>query len=197
MSHNTTLENLVEHCFMEMMCLTVCDKAEETWAFTNVTVDFQHDENDNELLHEPRETNAWHVKRALMWEAKATYRFVLDYLLLARKKKQVYFRLPKWAEGLDIEDIVETMARRDYPDVYREFTLYRFWDGKELLYIGKSIKAFDRFKQHERTSPFYSLSDSVTMERYSTQEELDAAEVEAIRKEKPKYNRVRYKNGAE
>jgi predicted GIY-YIG superfamily endonuclease len=69
--------------------------------------------------------------------------------------------------------------------------LYRYFaaDGR-LLYVGVSLDALRRAKQHYKTADWIVGSTSVTFERYATREAALLAEAEAIRAERPVYNIV-------
>lgn len=71
-----------------------------------------------------------------------------------------------------------------------EQTLYRFWRGKTLLYVGVSVNAYERASQHKRTAGWWDEADSVTFEHFHTREAVLDAERVAIRNECPKYNIV-------
>lgn len=68
-------------------------------------------------------------------------------------------------------------------------TLYRFWNADgELLYVGISVRPWDRWKQHRGDKPWWEEVTSVTLENFATRAEVLAAELQAIRTEAPKYN---------
>jgi predicted GIY-YIG superfamily endonuclease len=69
-----------------------------------------------------------------------------------------------------------------------DFVLYRFWKGNDLLYIGMSIRAYQRFTEHQATAVFFAEATNITMERFADFEDLQIAESQAIRNEGPKYN---------
>jgi predicted GIY-YIG superfamily endonuclease len=71
----------------------------------------------------------------------------------------------------------------------KDFVLYRFFDGDKLLYIGQSIRCYDRFKQHQKRE-FYKRASNITLERCLSNHQLNEKEAEAIRNEKPEYNIV-------
>jgi hypothetical protein len=71
--------------------------------------------------------------------------------------------------------------------------LYRHFDSEgQLLYVGISISALERYKQHSGTEWFPSVSQ-ITVEHFPTREEAAKAEVLAIKTEKPKFN-IRHLN---
>ena len=74
-----------------------------------------------------------------------------------------------------------------------EQTLYRFFDKENnLLYIGISINAYNRYKGHLATKTWMDGVANITLQGYNSRAEVEAAEIEAIRSENPKYNRIRY-----
>lgn len=70
-------------------------------------------------------------------------------------------------------------------DLYRHFNL----EG-ELLYVGISINAFERYKQHAIEKDWFDSVINMTVERFSTRQQALEAEKAAIKAEKPKYNVV-------
>ena len=68
------------------------------------------------------------------------------------------------------------------------FVLYRFWKDDDLLYVGISIRAYERFTEHQATSVFFAEATNITMERFENLHDLQLAESRAILSEKPKYN---------
>lgn len=71
----------------------------------------------------------------------------------------------------------------------RSQTLYRFWDsGGDLLYVGISVRPWDRWKQHRGDKPWWEEVASVTLQNFATREDVEAAEIAAIRSENPRYN---------
>jgi excinuclease UvrABC nuclease subunit len=74
--------------------------------------------------------------------------------------------------------------------------LYRHWDKDHvLLYVGISLSAMHRLRQHKETSKWFSEIVSVTIERFETRTEAMAAERKAIKSENPKYN-IQHRRGA-
>lgn len=69
-----------------------------------------------------------------------------------------------------------------------EHTLYRFWNKDLLLYVGISINAFARAKQHSTNSKWFQDADRVDFEKFSSRSAVEAAEIKAIREEHPLYN---------
>ena len=70
------------------------------------------------------------------------------------------------------------------------FELYRHFDCDDvLLYIGQSYSAYKRLTEgHKRTAHWYESIVRQEIERFPSQQALDDAEVEAIKKEKPMHN---------
>lgn len=74
-----------------------------------------------------------------------------------------------------------------------ELTLYRFFDGSgRLLYIGQTISAWDRMRGHRVSSSFWPMVKRVDFENgcFANPAELAAAEVAAIKAERPVYNKM-------
>ena len=70
----------------------------------------------------------------------------------------------------------------------QEHTLYRFWNRDLLLYVGISINAFSRAKQHSANAKWYQDADRVDFEKFSSRSAVEAAEIKAIQEEHPLYN---------
>ena len=69
--------------------------------------------------------------------------------------------------------------------------LYRFFDNQErLLYVGISSNWQQRLKQHYKDSEFHYEASKITLERYQTRQEVEAAEIRAIETENPIYNKA-------
>jgi len=67
--------------------------------------------------------------------------------------------------------------------------LYRLWNSSDdLLYVGISKSALTRLGQHQRSQPWADEICRITIERFDTRGQAEAAEVEAIAAERPKYN---------
>lgn len=67
--------------------------------------------------------------------------------------------------------------------------LYRFFDTEDnLLYVGITNSPLARMSQHLRDKAWFKNAGHTTYEHFGTRAELEAAEVRAIREEKPKYN---------
>jgi hypothetical protein len=71
-----------------------------------------------------------------------------------------------------------------------ELVLYRFFDTDgRLLYVGKSVNVWRRFKDHKRGSAFYPEAASVTLQRgFDSEDALARAEITAIQSESPRFN---------
>jgi hypothetical protein len=68
-------------------------------------------------------------------------------------------------------------------------TLYRFWDaGGDLLYVGITGIRDARWRAHGNQKPWWREVATVTVEHYDDRKSLAAAEIAAIRAEKPRYN---------
>jgi predicted GIY-YIG superfamily endonuclease len=69
--------------------------------------------------------------------------------------------------------------------------LYRFFavDGT-LLYVGISLNPGARWKQHRADKPWWSEVANVTIEHHPNRDSVMNAEREAIKAERPRYNRV-------
>ena len=70
----------------------------------------------------------------------------------------------------------------------KEQTLYRYWQGDDLLYIGIAINAYSRASQHSDTAQWWPEASHVTFEKYASREEVLIAEMLAIKSEHPQYN---------
>lgn len=69
--------------------------------------------------------------------------------------------------------------------------LYRFFDSEgKLLYVGISSNWQQRLKQHYKDSQFHYEASTITLERFNTREQVEAAELHAIRTEAPVYNKA-------
>ena len=76
-------------------------------------------------------------------------------------------------------------------DVSRNQTLYRLFNADdELLYIGITQRQMVRFHQHSRDKGWWSEVARIRIEHYPTREDVERAERDAIRSEKPRYNIV-------
>lgn len=66
--------------------------------------------------------------------------------------------------------------------------LYRHFDSDgQLLYVGISINALNRYKEHASTEWFPEVA-KITVERYPNRKDAISAEVAAIKAEKPRFN---------
>ena len=74
--------------------------------------------------------------------------------------------------------------------------LYRYYnrDGA-LLYVGISYNAVIRASQHKKASSWYPHATNMTIENYSSRIDAANAEIAAIEKEKPIFNKVHNWNG--
>ena len=68
-------------------------------------------------------------------------------------------------------------------------TLYRHFDSNDnLLYVGISVCAFKRLKEHKKYSKWSNKAVKMLHETFNTREEALIAERNAIKKERPLYN---------
>lgn len=67
-------------------------------------------------------------------------------------------------------------------------------EGRECLYIGKSIRVRKRQQEHQSSSPWWNEIDCMRFDILPDQRSLDEAEVQAIKTLHPKYNKV-HNNG--
>lgn len=68
--------------------------------------------------------------------------------------------------------------------------LYRFYDANDcLLYVGISSNWIARLRTHEKQSHFFVLASKITLEQFATREAVEAAEIKAIEREKPVFNK--------
>jgi predicted GIY-YIG superfamily endonuclease len=72
-----------------------------------------------------------------------------------------------------------------------ETALYRCFDedGK-LLYVGISMSALNRLQQHKDTSIWFENARRIEVEYYRSREYALKAEKEAIKTEKPRFNKI-------
>lgn len=79
---------------------------------------------------------------------------------------------------------------RDLSGEQLKTALYRHFDKDDvLLYVGVSLSAVNRLSQHKTASPWFADIVKVTVEYFPSRYSAESAEREAIRKEKPKYNK--------
>lgn len=68
--------------------------------------------------------------------------------------------------------------------------LYRHFDeGGRLLYVGISLCAFQRTRQHGLTAPWFEDVERIEIEWFAARHEAEGAEWQAIKNEKPIYNK--------
>lgn len=68
--------------------------------------------------------------------------------------------------------------------------LYKHWDKNDnLLYVGISLSAVARLKQHSRKADWYDKIAKITIEKFCSREEAIDAEKLAIIMEKPLFNK--------
>ncbi len=69
--------------------------------------------------------------------------------------------------------------------------LYRHWDiDGNLLYVGISLSAVHRLSQHKRASHWHDDIANMTIEWFDTRRAALEAERDAIRMERPRYNKT-------
>jgi excinuclease UvrABC nuclease subunit len=74
------------------------------------------------------------------------------------------------------------------------YRLYRhFNEAGELLYVGISMSAFCKLTAHEITAGWFPEIRAITITPYRTRAEAAAAEIEAIKNEKPRYNQQHHR----
>jgi hypothetical protein len=74
--------------------------------------------------------------------------------------------------------------------------LYRWFDETgQLLYVGISISAYERAKDHRKTKEWFREAKKMTIEQFATREQALEAEKTAIQNEKPLHNVVHSTNG--
>lgn len=74
-------------------------------------------------------------------------------------------------------------------DANQSHTLYRFFDADDrLLYVGRTINPAKRWRDHERKKPWFVDVATVRRQVYPDAPSLAAAELTAIRNERPLYN---------
>ena len=67
--------------------------------------------------------------------------------------------------------------------------LYRhFNEAGALLYVGISLSAVNRLSAHSQKAPWFSEIARIEIEKFDTREAAQAAEKQAIAREKPRYN---------
>lgn len=69
--------------------------------------------------------------------------------------------------------------------------LYRCFSDDALLYIGITSNPATRFRSHEVTKPWWAQVTSIRLEHFESRDELELAELAAIRAEQPRHNIAR------
>jgi hypothetical protein len=73
----------------------------------------------------------------------------------------------------------------------RYHQLYRYYaDNWELLYVGISISAVGRMSRHRKRTEWFDQIRFISIEKFSSRDEVLAAEKEAIKRERPKFNKT-------
>lgn len=68
-------------------------------------------------------------------------------------------------------------------------TLYRFFDiDKRLLYVGISLRPWQRFLEHRSLKVWWQDAESIRLEHFATRKEAAKAELHAIKTEQPLFN---------
>ncbi len=145
-----------------------------------------------------RGTRGYEVKRWAMYEVLPTLRHlhppsnVRVDLPMVQETVSVATLLKYY--GSDSED-PDRPIRKDRKPARKKkqppHYLYRLFDERDrLLYVGESWSAPSRAKQHRSGQQWWDQVRRMTVEVYSSRETALAAEAEAIRTEKPRYNRA-------
>lgn len=72
--------------------------------------------------------------------------------------------------------------------------LYRIYsDDGTLLYVGATVNPGVRFSEHASHTPWWDEASEIKLQRCESVEALKAAEIEAIKAENPRYNRMHSK----
>lgn len=79
------------------------------------------------------------------------------------------------------------MARKVHHCLYRMFSA-----GGELLYVGKTMNPSARFRQHRIQQSWWPTVAQITVDHFTSANELTHAERLAIATEGPLWNSVRY-----
>ena len=70
-----------------------------------------------------------------------------------------------------------------------EQTLYRFFDKNDvLLYVGISINAYNRAKQHQADKEWWPDVTQITLEKHPDRQSVELREKQVIAAESPLYN---------
>ena len=148
-------------------------------------------------------SDGWDFKRWVMYEVLPTIRH-----LNPRSNRRI--DLPVVQESVKVVDLAKTTGSHiaehvpspqnglfgsdELPSKRRKqqrHYLYRFFDAKDrLLYVGESWNAAARAKQHRANQPWWVQVRNMTVEQYPSHESAVAAEADAIRTERPRYNRA-------
>lgn len=69
--------------------------------------------------------------------------------------------------------------------------LYRHFDKDEnLLYVGISLNVIRRTREHSHESMWFDNISKIIIDRFKTRIEAEKAEIEAIKKENPRFNKL-------
>lgn len=77
-----------------------------------------------------------------------------------------------------------------------EHVVYRMFDGEgELLYVGMTMNPTARFGGHRKNKPWWPEVATIALEQHPSRQSAAEAESRAIRRERPRWNSVRYDCG--
>jgi hypothetical protein len=112
---------------------------------------------------------------------------------MSMSKAQNRDRLSRNIYGIQVDPARRVAYRRKVYVTYipeRETQLYRHFDGDgKLLYVGISVCAITRLRQHKKSSPWFDQIRLMTIETYASRGAAIAAEREAILNGIPVHNR--------
>lgn len=74
------------------------------------------------------------------------------------------------------------------PAAHQPTSVYRYYDGPILLYIGITKDLLERNEQHARDKSWYRYATHMTIEHYPSRQAALDAEAEAIQNEEPVFN---------
>jgi hypothetical protein len=119
-----------------------------------------------------------------------------EVVLILGRKMVLDLPVPKKRASWGHWEPLRKTRRRAYPSKPPKprppvrHTLYRWFAGEDLLYIGISGRAYERACAHARSSEWFTEADRMTVEHFDSSEELRDAERAAIQEEHPQYNIV-------
>lgn len=119
--------------------------------------------------------------------AEAIVKPPVDFEQEARQEEAI--RL--WREDVRRNVIARENEQQRKRNKLHNHTLYRCWDRrKRLLYVGISLDAGKRVKQHGVSKDWWTQVANITLEHFGDRESLEFAERQAIAGENPLYNKV-------